>query len=112
MAAADGAGGRRGGRRHCERCDETVHDFVGREEEATPGVCGRIGRVAAAVVAVAAAGGLVAAAGGLIAAVATTVGDAAASNVARDAGAAADGAVDAHAPLMGKLVFVASDDHD
>ena len=92
-----------GGTRFCERCGESVHDFVGREAEAAPGVCGRIGRMAGAAIALAAAGGMIAAA-------ASAVGDAMASNVPRDAGPAVDASVDAdEPPLMGKLVFVADD---
>jgi hypothetical protein len=92
-AMAEGEGGRR-----CERCNETVHDFVGREAEAVPGVCGRIGRAAGAAIAVAVAGGLIAAA-------ATAAGEAVASSVPRDAGPAIDGGVDAEPPLMGKLGY-------
>lgn len=91
MAAGEGG-------RHCERCNETVHDFVGREHEAVPGVCGRIGRVAAAAIALGAAGGLMVAA-------ASAVGDAVASNVPRDAGPAIDAGVDAEPPWMGKLAL-------
>lgn len=87
-----------GGTRSCERCGETVHDFVGREQDAMPGVCGRIGRVAGVALAVAAASGLVVA-------TVRAIGDAAASNVPRDAGPAVDASVDAEPPLMGKLVF-------
>ena len=91
------------GGRHCETCNEVVHDFVGREEDAVPGVCGRIGRIAGAAIALAAAGGIIAAA-------ASAVGDAVASNVPRDAGPAVDASVDAdEPPLMGKLVFNAGD---
>lgn len=90
--------------RRCGRCDETVHDFVGREDEAVPGVCGRIGRVAAAAIALGAASGLMVAA-------TSVVGDAVASNVPRDAGPAIDAGIDAEPPWMGKLGFAAAD-HD